>query len=387
EKAALKARGVENVMSVNEAKPLARIFFMAAGSLSNLVTAIILFTLIALSGLPTIIGGSVGVANLSPDSPLANSGLQKGDLIETVNGGHFQDSTEFFEQLQALNGETIELTVQRGPEAEVVPLTFDLNLNPGTAENIEPYVFISNVVADSPASEAGIEPGDVVAAFNGEPFGAYEELADRTQENAGKEITLTLMRDGETHDVQLTPRVNPPAGQGAIGIVIEPAYENAQNGIVYVEGGSQQALVPLPFGEAVRYGFDRIGFFLESLVRLPVELIGGMANPEDARLISPLGISQIGAVFLQRSIEQNQPVIILEFIAVISVALGITNLLPLPMLDGGRILFVLIEIIRGRPISPEREGMVHLIGMALLLSLIVITFLNDIINPVTNLLP
>jgi regulator of sigma E protease len=188
-------------------------------------------------------------------------------------------------------------------------------------------------------------------------------------------------------EVTLTPREDPPPGQGAMGIIIRPAYHAAARGVIYIEGGDQQALIPLSFGESLQYGLSRITGFLGALIRLPSDLISGVVSPEEARFISPLGISQIGGVFLQRSIEQDRPVIILEYIAIISIALGITNLLPLPMLDGGRIVFVLIEIVRGRPIAPEREGMVHLVGMALLLSLIVLTFLNDIINPVTNLLP
>ena len=109
-----------------------------------------------------------------------------------------------------------------------------------------------------------------------------------------------------------------------------------------------------------------------------------MAN--SLRLTSPLGISQAGGVFLQESIQRNQPGIILEFMALISLALGLTNLLPIPALDGGRIVFVLIELVRGRPIAPEREGVVHLVGLALLLSLMVVVLLNDIANPLTNLI-
>src|SRR5690606_16346692 len=128
--------------------------------------------------------------------------------------------------------------------------------------------------------------------------------------------------------------------------------------------------------------FSRIGFFVQTLVELPGQLAQGALSPEETRLMSPLAISQFGAVFLQQSIEQDQPVVILNYIAIISIALGITNLLPLPALDGGRILFVLLEIVRGRPISPEREGIVHLIGMAFLLSLMAIAFINDVFNPV-----
>jgi regulator of sigma E protease len=95
-------------------------------------------------------------------------------------------------------------------------------------------------------------------------------------------------------------------------------------------------------------------------------------------------MSQIGGAVIQESIEQRRIAPILDFIATISVALGFFNLLPIPALDGGRILFVLIEIVRGRPIAPERESMVHLIGLALLLSLSVLIILNDVINPITN---
>ena len=98
-------------------------------------------------------------------------------------------------------------------------------------------------------------------------------------------------------------------------------------------------------------------------------------------------MSQIGSQIIQQSIQQQTITPVLNFIAVISVALGFFNLLPIPALDGGRILFVIIEIIRGKPISPEREGLVHLIGLAILLSLSVFIILNDVINPINLLNP
>jgi len=90
---------------------------------------------------------------------------------------------------------------------------------------------------------------------------------------------------------------------------------------------------------------------------------------------------------LQQSILESQPVNFLNYIAIISILLGLTNLLPLPALDGGRIVFVLLEIVRGRPISPEREGMVHLIGLMFILSIGVLFMLNDIINPLPTIVP
>ncbi len=380
----LRARGVVKTMSVNEARPLARILFLVAGSVMNLLTAIALFIIIGMAGLPTVVGGSVGLVDIAPNSTLGAAGLLPGDMILKVDGEHFADSASLFSSLAAAAGQPVALTVQRDGENLEIAFT-----PPAAAENAAaaPYVYVSGVAEGSPAARAGIEPGDTIIAFNGEPFTAFEDLPTLTQQNMGAEITLTLTRQGETRDVTLVPRADPPQGQGAMGITIQPALSDSSLGVIYVDSGLQQEIVPLSLGDSLRYSFDRISFYVTTLLRLPGEIINGAISSDEARFLSPLAISQVGAVFLQQSIEQNQPVVILNFVAIISIALGITNLLPLPALDGGRILFVLIEIVRGRPITPEREGLVHLIGMVLLLSIFVIAFVNDILNPITSLLP
>ncbi|MBZ0298255.1 MAG: site-2 protease family protein, partial [Anaerolineae bacterium] len=276
---------------------------------------------------------------------------------------------------------SVILSVQRNGE------TITANVMPEAGTSLQTYVFISSVAADSPAEAVGLQADDVITAFNGESLSTFEDLPEKTKANLGKEIALTVLRDGSEMEVRVVPRVNPPQGQGSIGIGIVPAYQDSAVGALLVEGGMQQSLVSLTLGESLRYSLDRIVYFLDTLVRLPSELIAGSLKPDEARVMSPIAISQFGGMFLQQSIEQGQPVVILNYIAVISIALGITNLLPLPALDGGRIVFVVLEIIRGRPIAPERESMVHLIGMALLLSLMALAFLNDILNPVTHLLP
>ena len=387
ERAKLQARGIRNTMSVSEAKPLARIVFMAAGSTANLITALALFVIIGLNGLPTIVGGSAGVVQIESGTPLAAMGLQPGDLIETINGDYFESARVFTARLRELEGQDVTLRVQRGIEGETFEITFTPGVNRDDSQGVESLVFVSSVAPNSPAEAAGLQIDDLIIAFNGEKFARFEELPERTQDFLGKEVTLTLLRADEEIDVTLVPRVNPPQNEGSIGIGIVPAYNDTIEGMTLVESGQQQALVPLTLGQSIEFSLSRIGFFFETMANLPRDLVQGNLSPEEARIMSPLGISQFGALFLQQSIEQDQPVVILNFIAIISIALGITNLLPLPALDGGRILFVLLEIVRGRPIAPEREGLVHLIGMAFLLSLMAIAFLNDIFNPVTNLLP
>ncbi|PJF38253.1 MAG: hypothetical protein CUN55_17950 [Phototrophicales bacterium] len=140
---------------------------------------------------------------------------------------------------------------------------------------------------------------------------------------------------------------------------------------------------PLPFTDAISFGFQRIGETIGLIFEIPSRLMNQSISFEEARPVSIVGISQIGGQFLQESIENDQPTVILNFIAVISIALGITNLLPIPALDGGRILFVLIEIVRGKPITPEREGLIHLAGMIFLLSIGMLIILYDVLNPLT----
>ncbi|MBI5669912.1 MAG: RIP metalloprotease RseP [Chloroflexi bacterium] len=378
-------RHVQQTKSVNEVSPLRRIFFMAAGALANFILAFFLFALIALMGIPEPIGSSVEVIHVAPQSPLAEAGVQEGDVILTLNGQHFQDTQEFLTELHNLDEETATLTLQRGDEREPLTLTFTPSRT-GEQRGAGSYAQIAGVVPDAPADQAGIKPGDVVIAFNGKTISGMDDFRDLTQANAGKEVTVTIQRGDELFDVSLTPRLNPPEGQGAMGIVIWPAFGDAETGLIYREGFVQETYVPQPLGTALRFGFERIGFVISTTASIPSQLISGALSPEEARPVSIVGVSQIGGVALQQSIEEGRPAVILNFIAMISVALGFFNLLPLPALDGGRILFVLIEIVRGRPIAPEREGVVHLVGLALLLSLSVVFILNDVLNPITNLL-
>lgn len=377
-----RARGIEKPTSVADARPLGRIFFMAGGALANFIFAFVLFTLIALGGIPQFVGGRVNVIDVDAASPFAQAGLQAGDAIETVNGQLFQDSAQFAEQLQTIDGQTVTFGYRRAGEDDVLTGEAPLTLGAGTAAS---HPMVNALIQDAPAQAAGIEPGDVIVAFNGVSMSDVAMLQATTRQHLGETITLTLQRGGETVEVELIPRANPPDNQGSMGISINDAIVDPRFGVVYAAGTNQSQLVPLALGDAMRYSLTRIGEVFNSVFSIPGQLLRGTAQPESLRLTSPLGISQIGGVFLQDSVRLNQPSIILEFIALINVALGLTNLLPIPALDGGRILFVLIEVLRGKPIAPEREGMVHLIGLAVLFSLMFIVLLNDIRDPLTNL--
>ncbi|MBZ0305012.1 MAG: RIP metalloprotease RseP [Anaerolineae bacterium] len=369
-----------------EAKPIQRIIFMGAGATMNFLMAFVLFALVALIGIPKSVGGSVEVVHLASDSALSIAGLQAGDIVLTVNGEYFDNSSILLEKLRSLNGQPVTLGVQRPGVEQPVEVSFTANFE--TSSNATSnYVRIAGVIEDSPAGQAGIQPGDVIVAVNGAVFSGTDDLKAQTTASAGKTLTLTLQRGNEMVDVSLVPRVTFPEGQGAMGISIWPVYGNSDFGMIYQEGIGQEVISSLSFGEALRYSSDRIGSIVVTIARIPGQIINRELTAEEARPIGIVAISQMGASTLRQSIEQDQPVLILNYIALINVALGLTNLLPLPALDGGRIVFVLLEIVRGRPVAPEREGLVHLVGFALLLSLFFVITINDLVNPITSMLP
>jgi regulator of sigma E protease len=376
-----RLKHIPNPMSVNEARPLGRIFFMAGGALANFLSAFVLFIVIALIGLPEFVGARVNIAYVTPGSPAAVAGLQAFDVVERLNGETFATPEDFFSQLSESSPGEAVMTVRRGESGEFV----DVRFAPQAVDNTlqESYVRVMAVVADAPAARAGLLPGDLVVSFNGENVSTNEQLIALTDAHLGEEVTLEVLRtDGTLTTITLTPRVNPPEGQGPMGISINLAATDAISGIVYQTGIPQLVYVPQPPTASIQYGMLRTADAMGMVLRMPIDLIRGAISPEEARPVSIVGISHIGGQFLAESIEENRPTLILNYIALISIALGVTNLLPLPALDGGRIMFVLLEIVRGRPIKPEFEGIVHLVGLALLLSVAVIFIVNDIINPI-----
>lgn len=377
-------RGVRDIKSVNEATPWQRILFLSAGAIANLVSAYILFVIIGMMGVA--LGSGLNIIYVDENSVLAEIGLQEGDIIERINGDYFITDTDLFTVIADATADTpVELQVLRGSEQEPVTLTF----TPESAVSlgsVNGYVRIMGVVNEAPAGEAGIEPGDLVTTFNGQTVTSVQQLIELTQANLGNVVRLELLRGSEIIETSLTPREDPPPGEGAMGIQINSAAGYDELGVIY-QLLPQQVLAQLSFRDAIQYGTDRFTNLFIAIGSIPGDLIQGNLTAAETRPVSIVGISQVGAVELQRSIEQERPVIILNYIALISIALGLTNLLPLPALDGGRILFVFIEIIRGRPIPPEREGIVHLLGLVFLLSLTVLVVINDIINPITDLLP
>lgn len=236
----------------------------------------------------------------------------------------------------------------------------------------ESLVVVNGIAPGSPAETAGLQEGDIFMEVNDiEIGGDFDTLTAEIQANLGQEVSLLMERNNELLDVILIPRTPDQydaSREGAVGVLLS-----------HPETGEITRYSPI---ESAGLAVGSITEIIYMTIRMPIELIQGTVAPSEARVVSVVGISQMAGQATQQSVESGNATYLLSLAGVISVALGFTNLLPIPALDGGRIVFVLLEAIRGRRIEPEHEGMVHAVGMALLLGLMVILIVQDVVNPI-----
>lgn len=219
-------------------------------------------------------------------------------------------------------------------------------------------VQITDVVAGAPAAGAGIQIGDTIRSVNSEPILRAEQFQKTIKENLGKEIKVEIGRGKETLQVGVIPRENPPEGQGAIGI-----------GLV------ETTIVKYPwyqaFWEGLKSAYYFTGMFLVALGGLVKGLV--VTGHVSGDIAGPVGIA-----VLTNQVTKLGFVYLLNFTALLSLNLAIINAFPFPALDGGRLLFVIIEKIKGSPVSQKVEQMVHTVGFALLIMLMIVITVRDI---------
>lgn len=336
-----------------------RIAIVAAGPAMNLLLAFFFITLVGIVGFRVPVHENI-VGIVEEDSPASNAEIRIGDRIISVGGERVAD----WHALEAAMGEILEeeilpplvtVIIEREGETIVKEL-------PALAPwGIEPYISaeIGRVPPGMPAHRRGLMAGDKIVAVNNEPVVSWQELSGRIHESPGKQIILTIEREGETFALDIIPFSHELPDRNLIGLIgIEPptvGYRVSRLG---------------PF-QAVSAGISTSISQLGMIYRGLWQLISQPAQVREA-VGGPILIAQLAAAQARAGIDR-----LIIFIALLSNVLVVMNLLPIPVLDGGHILFFAIEGVRKRPLPLKAQNVLQQVGLSILILLMLFTFVND----------
>lgn len=222
---------------------------------------------------------------------------------------------------------------------------------------------IQQIMENSAAEDAGILAGDEIVGINNEKIRIYQEVDLISALNQGETLKMRIKRGSEILNVTLTPRYSEEDGRYYIGLV---------------GGGEHIKCNPL---QVFQYGAYEIRYWVKTTYKSLVMLVQGRVTKDDVS--GPIGIAQMVGDNYQVAKTYGVSTVIftmMNIIILLSVNLGILNLLPVPALDGGRLVFLFLEVLRGKPIPPEKEGVVHFAGLVVLMLLMVFIMYNDIMR-------
>lgn len=362
----------------------ARIAVLIAGPVANFVFAIAAFWILFQLGIP---GLRPVIGDVTADSLAAHAGLRSGDEIIAVGGRAVSTEESVVQNLMGeLSGEGhLALRVRHGADSRDLVIDVPESLRramtePGMlASGVgfefsrpnSPPAIIAKVTAGSPAEAAGLQAGDLLTAVDGVAVSDFRGFQELVIHRPGARVTLSLKRNGATLSLPVTVRgdADPahPGGPliGRIGIQSAQSEADAQwpPGMLTVQKfGPLDAIVP-----AVRETWDKSALTVKMLSRMVVGRVS-LKN-----VSGPISIASYAGITARAGARP-----FLTFLALISISLGILNLVPIPILDGGQIVYQFAEAVRGRPLSERVQALGQQLGVAMLLVLMALAFYNDI---------
>lgn len=345
--------------SFNSKGVWARFSVIFAGPFFNFVLAFV-FSIIIL--------GNAGidmpeVVQVSSGQPGAAAGIKEGDIVKSIDGHKISIGREIttYLQLHPLSGDTVAVKVERDGKEQTINIdpdykTYLFGFGYSSDEKVKPTV--SDVTDKGAFQKAGIKANDVILSVNGTRVSNCEELT-KAMETAktGKQVTFEVDRKGKEMTFKVTPT----------------PYEGKTLGFV---AGKDEMKGP---GAVLKYSVIEVKYWIETTVASLGQLVRGKVSRNDVSGVVGI-VDAVGGV-IDQSVEYGVKAVIINMLymsVLLSANLGVMNLLPLPALDGGRLVFILIEAVRGKPVDREKEGFVHVIGFFLLMILMVLIMFNDI---------
>ena len=346
---------------------------VAAGPLANFLFAILIFGAFFWWTGQNLVAPRADY--IQPGSPAAEAGFKAGDLVQSIGGRAIDDFKQIDQTVWTSPGRRLDFVVDRDGKQislQVVPELIERNdyiagkhRRPtiGIRYAVEPIV--AGLTTGGPAAVAGFEPGDRVISMNGKPINDFNQLQEIVGQSDGQKLDITVLRDGREIPLTVTPKMTTPG---------EKASDPTPRPLIGV----------LSTGRPVHWTHVNVG---------PIEAVG--LGAEQTWTIITGTLSYVGDIFTNRqSAEQIGGVIriadaagkfasigfayLVQFTAFISVSIGLINLFPIPILDGGHLVFYAIEAVTGRPVKEEIQEFSFRVGLALILMLMMLGFYNDL---------
>ena len=222
---------------------------------------------------------------------------------------------------------------------------------------------VIRVTETGPALEAGLQTGDRILSLNDEKIYLFEEMMLFNRVNGGKEVNIVFERDGQRMETTLQPEYNEESANYMFGVYCDAVAE--ETGI-----------------SRLKYAWYEIRYCVKNTYKSLLMLVRGQVKSEEVSGPVGIAVNVVGKTYDVAKEYGWQTVLVnmLNITLLLTINLGIINLLPIPALDGGRLIFLLVEVIRGKPIPPEKEGMVHFAGLVFFMGLMVVVLFNDLKN-------
>ncbi|PAU73752.1 RIP metalloprotease RseP [Vreelandella alkaliphila] len=355
-----------------------RIAIVAAGPIANFLLAIVAYWALFVAGTTTV---APVVGDVAPNSPAAEAGLSHGAEITSIQGDAMRSWEEINLKLVSMIGFNGDLMLEAQPEGANASQVYQLPVvdymvrqdppQPMQSLGITPWrpnvpAVLGQVIDGQAASQSGLRAGDRILSLDGEPVDDWMQFVSVIRESAGQTLVVSYQRGDEQGSLSLTPGRNTLESGGEVG---------------YIGAGAQQVTWPEEFQREIRYGpvaavgqaLSRTGEMTLLTVDAIRKMLVGLISPSN--LSGPITIAQISGDSARAGMEA-----FVGFLAYLSISLGVLNLLPIPVLDGGHLLYYFIEVVRGRPVSEQTQAVGLRIGLAMVGTLMLMALYFDLMR-------